>query len=313
MTTYPGVLLGTPYEPPPPPRDLWQGAAMFMIDRDGNRWPFTGKYGSGIRMKSGVRGLSSPEYQRFTTPYASLSGSRYRGNRAVEREVFWPVWVWKDTNDQDWLDYDASFWDHLDIDEPVTWEVEQPNGTSRYLDVRFVSDGNAAFEKAPGMRKWVPYGINLVAESPYWYGDPVSLSWAAGLAAVPFFGGVGSPGGPPFYISSDATVENAKVSNPGQVSAWPEIRFKGAFTSVSVNINGFTLAYAPDIASGSELLIRTDPAQQGAFHDGVRVTNLLSPREFAPLPPGEEVPITFDVVGTGSIHLDFTPRYRRAW
>jgi len=313
VTVYPGVLLGAHYEPPPPPRDLWTGARMFMNTSDGKRWAFAGGYGSGVRMKSGVRGLSNPDYVIHKTPYASLAGSRYRGSRAVDREVFWPIWVWNDQGDQEWMDYDASFWAHMDPDEVVVWEVEQPNGTSRYLDVRFVSDNGATFEKAPGMRKWVPYGINLSAEQPYWRGEKQTPSWGAGLTPVPFFGGIGSPGGPPFYISSDALVENATVYNEGDVDTWPRITFEGPFTNVEVTINGFTIAYAPDIAAGSKLVVDTDPTVQGAFLNGTRVTNQLSPRQFAPLPARSQVPVTLNVTGTGTVSMEFTPLFRRAW
>lgn len=313
MSTYPGVILGVPYQPPPPPRNLWTGARMYMIDRKGTRWAFTGRKGTGVRMQSGVRGLGLPSYEQFKTPYSTLPGSQFRGVRAKDREVYWPLWVWNDTSDQDWLDYDSSFWDALPPGEVVTWEVEQPNGTSRYLDVRVVDDGNVAFNRAPGMHRWVPYGINLEATDPYWRGPRLFESWGAGFVPVPFFGGVGSPGGPPFYITSDAITANASIYNPGDVPEWAEIEVEGPVTDFQITINGFSIGYAPDIPVGSTLVVRTDPQRQGAYLNGVRVTTQLSPRQFAPLAPKVSTELNLQVTGTGSVTVSFTPKYRRAW
>ena len=313
MRTYPGGVLGVPYTPPPVPRDPWTGARMYMRDRWGIRWSFCGPRGTGVRMQSGVRGLGMPAYTRFSTPYAGLAGSRHRGSRAVDREVYWPLWIWQDTDDQAWLDYDSSFWRTMDPEEVVTWEVEQPNGTVRYLDVRFDNDSNVAFEKAPGMRKWVPYGVYLIAEQPYWRGDPIYASWGSTFQPTPFFGGPGEPGGPPLYISSDAILSEATVTNPGDVPGWPEYKFTGAFTGIEVTLDGFTIEYNGAMDADDVLVISTDPTKQGAFLNGVRITSSLARREYAPIPKLSTVPLTINVAGSGKVEMTFTPLFKRAW
>lgn len=313
MTAYPGVVLGVPYTPPPPPRDPWTGARMYMWDQLGRRWDLSGNRASGVRMQSGVRGLGTPRYARHTTPYAALPGSRYRGSRALDREVFWPLWVWNDGGDQDWLKYDSEFWSTMDPTQPVTWEVVQPDGTSRFLDVRYDNDNDVVFDRAPGMRAWQPYGIYLVAEQPHWRGAPVQGEWAADAAVQPFFGGVGDPGGPPFYISSDAVLSNASVTNPGDVPAWPMYRGVGPLADLSVTLRGSTLGWTQDLVAGDILEIYTDPARQGAFLNGERVTSQVSPRQYASIPPRSTVPLEIAVTGTGKLQMEFEPLFRRAW
>lgn len=305
-----------PEETTPPPVAQWPGlAAMTWTGHDGSQWDLLGS--AGLCLTDGLRGLHMPNIDRYVNTSPALAGSRWRGSRTAEREVFWPLLVWSDAGSQDWLEYDRAFWATMRPDATGVWEVRQPDGRARRLSCRFVDDSDHSTSWDPTRRGWDVYGVRLVAEQPFWEGDPVTRTWN-NPAPTPFFGGVTGGKGPLFYISSGSTVISASVDNPGDVDAYPVYTVDtsgGAVDSVSVGYAGNTVDLGP-IPAGQKRIIDTRPDrltvvdQNGAD----KWSDLTGDPEFdAPIPPGESVPLSLSMVGSGTVSLSLTPLYYRAW
>src|SRR5699024_2008381 len=95
---------------------------------------------SGVRLMRGVRGLTQPPRVRYTSQSAGVSGSRSRGGRTTEREVFWPTRVYAGDSSAAWLDYDRAWWQSLNPRRTGVWRVTRPDGSWRELVCRPVSD-----------------------------------------------------------------------------------------------------------------------------------------------------------------------------
>ena len=65
------------------------GVAMTWTGGDGSSWDLT-RRSDGVWLMPGFRGLRMPPLDRFVSDSPSVDGSRWRGNRVLEREVFWP-------------------------------------------------------------------------------------------------------------------------------------------------------------------------------------------------------------------------------
>lgn len=293
----------------------WSGLSMLWTGWDGSQWELS-DLSSGVQLKAGARGLGSPDGDRYTSMSPAQAGSRNRGRRTLEREVFWPLRVYSGAGSQAWLDYDAAFWATMHPDRPGVWSVTQPNGITRSLVCRFVSDGSQTFDVDPSLIGWQNYGVTLVAERPFWVGEKIVRSWSD-EASQPFFGGTGGGGvGPPFYISAGNTISSARMPNPGDVDVYPVWSIGGSTTSVTVGVGDSTITYAAPIAGGDTITIDTDPARRTVVdQNGVdRSGNLQTGSQpFAPIPAGAGVPLSLSMVGTGTVTATIEPRYFRAW
>lgn len=281
----------------------WQGW-------DGTVWDLTDGTAGLFLVPTGVRGLAMPPIDRFTQESPAVAGTRWRGSRAGEREVFWPLYIFSDGTAQDWVDYDRAFWRTMHPDLPGVWTVAQPDGTMRSLTARFADDGDHSFQQDPAKTGWELYAITLVAEQPYWQGTPIIRTWRGGTGTSGFFGA----GAPPFTIGSGATLDVATIDNPGDVPAYPVYTISGPTTSVTVGIGGRIVEVPFAIASGQSLTIDTGPTAQTAFDsNGVDRTGELGAVDFAPIPPGVSLQMSLQMAGTGTVSGTITPLYRRAW
>lgn len=306
-------IVVTPEEIPPPPQADWPGiSGMTWTGWDGSVWDLLGS--AGLCLTPGVRGLNMPPVDRFTSTSPALAGSRWRGHRTLEREVFWPLLLWSDAGSVDWLDFDRAFWATMRPDKAGTWTVSDPQGLSRSLRVRYSDDSDHASDMDPSKFGWSVYGLRLVAEQPFWEGDPVTRTWNND-SFVPFFGGVAGGKGPSFYISSGSTLVSAEVSNPGDVDAYPVYTVTGPVDSASVGYAGNTVSLGA-IPAGQQRIIDTRPDRLTVTDaNGVDKWSELTgdPQFDAPIPPGESVPLSLSMVGTGTVSLTLTPLYYRAW
>lgn len=278
---------------------------------DGSVWDLLTYADSGVLLMRGVRGLGKPTHDRYSSQSPALAGSRWRGYRTTEREVFWPVAVYADTANSRWVATDRAFWRTMHPGRPGTWTITQPSGEVRSLVCRFVDDGAQVFDVDPLTAGWTAYGVTLVAdEQPFWSGQTITRTFRAS-AASDFYGG---SGGPPFYISSASTLASAAITNPGDVEAYPVWTITGPTTSVSVGLAGNLVDVPFTLATGVSLVIDSRPTAQTAVDSlGVERTAELGSANFAAIPPGESVPLTLTMAGTGIVQVDLTPLYDRAW
>lgn len=313
----PGLILGAYTMAPVVPVDAspWASvSAMTWAGWDGSVWPLIYARGSGVSLRRGARGLNMPPVDRYSSTSPAVAGSRNRGSRTAERQVFWPVKIFSNAGSQAWVDVDRAFWRTMDPDRPGVWSVTSVDGTTRTLTCRFVSDGDHVLDLDPMLLGWQNYGITLVAEQPYWSGAEVARRWKT-AGGTPFFGGVAGGSGPPFYISSGSTMDTATISNPGDVDAYPTYTITGPTTSVSVGYAGNVVQMGV-IPAGQTRTIDTRPDRLTVVdQDGTdRWSELGALAQFdAPIPPGQEVALSLELAGTGDVSASLIPLYRRAW
>lgn len=294
----------------------WSGIqAMTWTGWDGSVWDLTGRTG-GVALMPGTRGLTLPPFDRFVSSSPSVSGSRWRGWRADDRSVFWPTRVYHGDGSAAWTAYDRAFWKSLRPDRTGVWEVVQLNGEARRMELRLSGDSEMALDIIPSILGFVTYPISLDG-SPYWESSEPITRFFESVTPQPFFGGTGGGGfGPPFYISSGSSLTSATITNPGDVDAYPTYVITGPSTAVSVGYAGNVVQYAATIPDGQTRTIDTNPDKQTVVdQDGNdRWADLGSSAEFdAPIPPGAGVPLTLSMTGTGSVSVQITPQWFRAW
>jgi len=156
-------------------------------------------------------------------------------------------------------------------------------------------------------RGWASYGVSLIADNPFWTGEPVRRTWSQSEDSD-FYAQM-----MPLNISSASTLSSAAMTNEGDLEAWPVWTIKGPLTSVTVGVDGRTVQWNVPLTATDILVIDTDPTVQSAWLNGVDVTAQLGSADFAPIPAGHERPLSLTMAGTGSVEAAITPRHFRAW
>lgn len=275
-------------------------------------------------LRDGVRGLNMPPVDRYTSRSPAVPGTRWRGFQTQERSVFWPTLVWTPNGADLWHEYDEGLWATLRPDVVGEWEVVTDRAGTRRLQCRWTGDSDHSYGQDPLKSGWAIYGVELVAEQPYWCGEIISASWGKaagdGRSFLP---------GPPFWIGSSATVDAAELHNPGDMPAHIVWVVDGPATTAQVGFRRFTswadgeeeatIDIPFPIAEGDRLVIDTRPTAQtavleaadGTFTD--RTGDLGAQAVFAPIPPGDEATLMLNLAGDGSITAELEPLFWRAF
>ncbi|EYR64679.1 hypothetical protein N866_07205 [Actinotalea ferrariae CF5-4] len=322
------IVYAVPGRPPAPPANPWPGMRMTWTGWDGSEWDLTDPEASGVSLQAGVRGLLMPPFRRHTTSSPAVAGSRPRGYSTDERPVFWPVKVFQDTSSQDWIDHDAAFWRTLAPGRTGVWTVTQPSGRSRSLRCRFeeLQDG---LDIDPSLMGWVVYGITLVAEEPFWTGEPVTRQFVPSTT-VPFFPG------PPFGISEGSLSTSAAIDNPGDEPAYLSWWLHGPTTG-TFGVGGRVIDVPFEVAPGRTLVLDSAPTVRGAREIDTppaglspqqettwvserlrtaavdRTKDLGATSKWGAVPAGTAVPLSVAAVGTGALRASLLPQHYRAW
>lgn len=303
------VVYAVPASLPPVPVDAWGRSTVSWRGWDSSVWPLSDPYSGVFLTNGGVEGLGMPAHQAWTSSSPAVHGQSFRGMVVEPRPVFWPVFVYSDASSDEWLERDRAFWKSLRPGMHGEWSVTTPGGT-RTLACRFVDDGNHSYTVDPFARGWVLYGVSLVADDPFWKGSPVSRSWAADPAPQNFY----DPDGTPLlHLSPGFSMSSAKMTNEGDVEAWPVWTITGPITTVDVGVDGRTVSWDVALVEGDVLVIDTDPTVQSAWLNGVDVTDQLGSADFAPIPAGEDRTLSLTMTGDGLVEATITPRHFRAW
>lgn len=306
-----------PYTPPQPPASPWVGMPSVWTGWDGSEWSLTDR-AQGVYLRPGVRGLHMPAYTRHSSTSPAVRGSRHRGVSVLDREAFWPITVFHGDGSVAWRERDTAFWATMDPDKTGTWTITHPGGAQRHLDLRF-SESDDTLQTNPWRLGWQQYGITLLADKPLWRGATQTRTWAQ-AAGSNFYGG-GALVGPPFQISSGSTLATAKMSNPGDVPAYPVWTIIGPTTSVTVGLAGQIIQVPFEIPLGKAVQINTDPVEgqvawygdwaNGTLSNEVDRTNELGSASFASIPNGADRKLSLTMAGTGSVRAELTALYRR--
>lgn len=299
--------LATPGSPAPVPVGLWNGMSHRWVGWDGSSFDLSNRWSPVFLTDGGVEGLSMPPHQAWTGSSPAVHGQYYRGHVVEPRPVFWPLFVYSDGSSEDFLEVDRRLWRSLQPGKHGRWSVTTERGGTRSLSCRFVDDGQHAYTVDPVRRGWAKYGVSLVADVPFWEGAPVSRVWAQ--SAVEDFYAQRMP----LRIVSGSQLSSARITNEGDLEAWPVWKIKGPLTSVTVGVDGRTVQWDVELTVDDTLVIDSDPAVQMAWANGLDSTHLLGAADFAPIPAGENRPLSLTMAGTGSVEATITPRFYRAF
>jgi hypothetical protein len=214
----------------------------------------------------------------------------------------------------EWLASESAFWKIMNPDVTCRLTVSSSADVVRFLDLRFVSDGDLAFNLDPTDVTGYAVVLEMVADSPYWRSPQVLAEFAPVGDVLPFFAVTTDR---VFNLMSSSTVDSATVANPGDIDAWPKYTITGPVSEFSATISGGMVSATTEVIAGAVLVIDTDPTVQRATLtvDGVdtTVTRDLVGVDWRPVPSGGSVSLDVTLIGTGSLVVSFMPRFFRAW
>lgn len=275
---------------------------------DGSQWDILG---GPVRLSTGgASGFGMPEFDFFTQETPAGDGQRLTGWRMKPRPVFLPF-NFKDAANTDYTGLQRDWWDAWTPGEYGTLRVTDNLGKVRMLEMRFEDDTTLTYDVSPEVYH-PPFGINAVADRPYWQGPVQEFFYSTATDSKDFFGD--GAGAPPFYIMQGAGGASSTITNDGDIPAWIELELRGPFTSFRVGIDGNYVGGPVNVGPSDVLRVYTDPLQQYAMLNGTQlVTRQLTEVDFSPVPKRSTVPIDIQVVGTGAITARLHPRYNRAF
>lgn len=324
-----GIAYALPYTPPAPPASPWRGVELSWTGWDGSEWELT-RPAAGLFLRPGIRGLGLPTFERQSSSSPSIAGSRHRGTVVKDREVFWPLYLYSDKSSAEFLSRDRAFWGSLDPDVEGTWEARLPDGTKRTLALRLTGSEDS-LNYDPVQRGWASYGINLLADQPYWLGETVRQSWnqddlrnyyvtAADRATYGYADDV------IHYVSPGGTLDSATFTNDGDVPSYPVWTVIGHTTAVAFGVGAGRIVVPFEIPAGYAVQLDTDPVNGQVLWYGQwdpatktisspldRTAELDPTSSFLPIPSGQDRPLSFTMTGQGTIIAEVRNKYRRAF
>lgn len=285
---------------------LWTGV-------DGVTWDLN-DWSTGVYLASGLIGVGHSPAERWTQDSPGIPGSIFGGARSLAQAFQLPTVITTTTSiESSWRDLCRRWWKGWSKTQPGTLRMVDSTGASKSIQLRHNPDGQFALDIDPGLIPWVPWMVNAIADFPYWRGDPIVQSWGSPTQYL-FFSNMLQPGagvtesGPPFTISSAATLSKAELTNPGDTDAWLTFTIDGPFTSWSITVADGTVS-GPAVADGDQVVVITDPTYPTAFLNGDTDISGQVAWDPRPMPPGVDVPITISAVGTGTITAELDPLY----
>lgn len=305
--------------PPAPPKNTttWLRSSHEWVGWNGDSFRLSDWKTGVFLTQGGTEGMAMPSespWVRTGSPF--VHGQQYTGGVVEPRRVFWPVYLYADGGSSSWQELDSRFWQTMHFGKPGTWRVTTSAGT-RELTCRFVSDGGHSFTRDPHRFGWQSYGVELVADDPFWAAsEPIEKEWGQ-EPPVSFYGGgpVTDPslGATPFAISGGTSLATAELNNPGDVDAWVLWTVEGPASNIRLGVDGRFVTYPGTLATGATLTINTDPQDQLAYLNGAEVTDLLGSYQFAPVRAGDSTRLSLSLEGAGTVKASLLPRYYRAW
>jgi hypothetical protein len=287
----------------------------FLAGWDGSWWNLS-DLTSPVQFAIEPIGMDLPDVVRQTRRSLLRHGTRFLRAVIDEREVSWRVLL-EGSPGQGFLDARNAFRRLMRSDRVNTWTVVQPNGTTRRLPVRCISQGPPTGPSGE-LFGWQHMDLELVAEEPFWRGDPVvGGPWANIVDTTPTFP-TAATDTRVLHLRDGNGLSNAIVENPGDEPSYPEWTIDAPFTSAVLGVGEQKIVVPFNLDSGS---LHTSPygsdtspapPQSAVLNDGTDVTRLLSEASWAPIRAEEQVELAVSLQGTGSISLSMATYFHCA-
>lgn len=282
-----------------------------------------------VRMTSdGVEGLASMDFEVFVQETAARHGQRMTGWRGKPRDFLLPILVGPFPDAESWYALTKRWWRLMRPDRYNTLEVTAPDGSVRYLDIRFVNDGGGGSKKDPSIALIESYGVRYVADNPWFYGKDFGRKFGAAVAdasgpRVNFFGGKPvDPNvngvGTPLVLGPSQSKASGDYTNPGDDDVWPTYFFGQMNRFRALIGDGIVSASTLVVATGELLTVETNPLRQVALLQRANgtvenVTRRLDGWGFRPIPAEGTSTISLEVEGSGDYRVQLIPHFFRGW
>lgn len=295
-------------------RVLWVGA-------DGSTWDLLDPLSPARAVA--LEGLGLPGFTQQRAESGAVDGRRYEGTTWNENTLSLTVevsdayipagWDRRRTGD-DWRAVDAAW--RRSVSAEVPGRLAVISGVGR-RELELLLDGPAPPPPGinPGLQGRAVYQLDMVAgDNPWWTGPDVTETFRWAGDGLPFFGGAGDT---LFYISDASETESASITNPGDRPAWPRWMAEGPFTSLKLGI-GDVVVPLPFALAAKQKVYVDSRAQSIVDGGGVNLWPLMGYTDptFAPIPAGEQVPLTTELVGAeqgAQVSVALTPLYQGPW
>jgi hypothetical protein len=278
-----------------------------LTGADGTVWDLN----SGpVQLNAGARLFNMGAVTHWSRRSPAIDGARRTGMRTDEKELLLPI----STTGTDWNDWratDTAFFRSIAPENEALLTVIAPDAVTKSMRVRLSTDGDDPDDFDPLLlsRKSYP-NLEMTAFNPFWEGDPVEVSFQVN-DPVPWL----EPPGPPIYLNPPGLNDNATISNPGDVIAWPDFIIAGQNTGFTVGVGDGVVSSSAVFGTGSVITVMSHPTKRMVVdEDGNRINALMDKRSFAAIPPGAEVPMRLAVTGYGpdtEVTVRLVPLYRR--
>jgi hypothetical protein len=295
---------------------IGSGLTIEWIGWDGTIWDLTSGE-QGVVLLPGFQGFSMPEVQRYEREGPSVHGSYYTGFRVNSRKIFLPIKILTGASIGDIFQFtniDSKFFDSLRPDVTGTLRVTTPGGGTREIECRFDTDNDATYDSDPTIDGWTVYGVNLVANDPFWTSDEIKKSYGSSSSDEDFYDR--DDANEVHYLSPSGSFTEAQFRNPGDVEGYLTWTIKGPFDTISVGINGEDIKIPFAITGSQTITIDTSPKDMRIMRNGVNITtSLTTPPKYDVIPPQATVKIKIVATGTtlGLVTATLKPLYYRAW
>jgi hypothetical protein len=217
----------------------------------------------------------------------------------------------------EWRKLDKQFRLSMSPSEPGKLTItDRTSATSRHLHLRLDKPLAIPGNEDPAIGGVATYSAIMTADdSPWWEGEVVPATFAAGSQQGPFFGGPNNT--TLLYISQTDQLANATITNPGDREAWPVWWARGPFLTAEVGI-GDEKVILP-FSRGPNQTVHVDSYNQTITDEnGDSLWDLMGFTDpvFAAIHPGETVPLHTTLTGSdnrSAIGVSLTPLYEGPW
>lgn len=291
-------------------------AVATYTDPSGTAWPLTDPQRGWFTLADGVTGLGAAPVTLTTDPHPR-GGVRVRHVQPDSRSIVWPLHVYGTSHTEflsRWRALARAFTD-TSRRGPGILEIARPDGSPRRISVYYQEGFEGQGQTGYGITSDSAI-LTLFCEDPYWV-DPAPRT-------VHREHSVGEDFFVPFpSVSSSQVLGATTVTNPGDVTVWPEWTITGPASLVTFTRSDTGEAFTLDpsavghgaLVAGEQVTVRTDPPQV-RFQDGSNWVGALDwpGAVLWGLAPGENA-VVFQLDGSGpgsAVDLSFNPRYETA-